>query len=105
MAGKNNNLISLVEIQKAVDSGDLSLRKIRMEQLPDDLSEFSQTVEEHGLHIPKPFEYDLKWWLEKSATEADQRRRSGGLLPSGPGQCLRKCHSQCFGTDGARHSR
>lgn len=70
MAVKNNNLISLVEIQKAVDSGDLSLRKIRMEQLPDDLSEFSQTVEEHGLHIPKPFEHDLKWWLEKSATEA-----------------------------------
>lgn len=71
MATNNKNLISLIDIQNAMVSGDQSLRKIRMEQLPDDLSEFSQAIEEHGLHIARPFEHDLKWWLEKSASEPD----------------------------------
>ena len=63
---QTKDTLTITEIEAAKKNGDNSLERWRMENLPDDVSEFGLSLENHGLHPSKPFEHNLEWWINKS---------------------------------------
>lgn len=66
----NSQTITLKAIEEARASGDSSLERYRLENLPDDISEFSLAIEEYGLHPVKPFEKTLQEWVQLSSEKS-----------------------------------
>ena len=63
---QTKDTLTITEIEAAKKNGDNSLERWRIENLPDDVSEFGLSLENHGLHPSKPFEHNLEWWINKS---------------------------------------